>query len=561
MKRKFILLIVSSFGFGQIMAQTNTFPSSGNVGIGTLSPTVKLEVLGDVKSYNVVTGTSHSLISRTGDYTTGVGISSWTTSVGVTGAYSGWDIFYGQSGTGDRAIEVTNGSGTYFGAITGAGSEAPIYFGDSNHFIKSKYAEGVSIGTFGAATGIVLRETSGNVGIGTSSPSQKLDVQGGAYVSGNLGVGTSSPSQKLHVNGGALVSSLAGSGNRMVIAGSNGLLSTQAMPVGDNLGNHTATQNIRLSGFYLSNDGGNEGVSVSNSGLTTCSNGLNVSGGATVTTGNLNLLTGNVNIATSDDGVHDLNVLGKCKLFSEVGIGGASQTSWELTVHGNAQKSFGGDLWDTFSDKRLKNVNGPIEGALETVSKLKPITYTWNDLRNKTFGEDRPGRKFGFIAQEIQEVIPEFVLEGNDGYLRFNASGIYAILVAAIQEQSALLKKYEDKLQKLEGSMEACCAVSQNSIAGTSEIGFSNFKSVLHQNRPNPFNDRTVICYDLKDEFSDATIIVTDLIGMQKLAFRNLATGTGSVSITHSDLHAGIFLYSLILDGEVVDTKRMVVTK
>ena len=53
----------------------------------------------------------------------------------------------------------------------------------------------------------------------------------------------------------------------MVIADEMGNLSTQAIgSSSDNMGNHTATQNIQLNGKYLSNDGGNEGIRISNNG-------------------------------------------------------------------------------------------------------------------------------------------------------------------------------------------------------------------------------------------------------------------------------------------------------
>ena len=58
---------------------------------------------------------------------------------------------------------------------------------------------------------MVITDT-GNVGIGTSTPSQKLDVQGNAHVSGNVGIGTSTPSQKLDVQGNAHVSGNVGIG-------------------------------------------------------------------------------------------------------------------------------------------------------------------------------------------------------------------------------------------------------------------------------------------------------------------------------------------------------------
>ena len=58
----------------------------------------------------------------------------------------------------------------------------------------------------------------------------------------------------------------------------------------DNLGNHTATDNIRLNGYYLSNDGGSEGISVDNSG--------NVGIGTNAPTAKLNIAGGGVRIAS-----------------------------------------------------------------------------------------------------------------------------------------------------------------------------------------------------------------------------------------------------------------------
>ena len=89
--------------------------------------------------------------------------------------------------------------------------------------------------------------------------------------SGNVGIGTTNPGTKLHVDGTIRTSSLAGSGNRCLYVTSDGDISAKTADCGtatggDNLGNHIATQNLRLGNYWLSGDGGNEGVFVNSSG-------------------------------------------------------------------------------------------------------------------------------------------------------------------------------------------------------------------------------------------------------------------------------------------------------
>lgn len=111
-----------------------------------------------------------------------------------------------------------------------------------------------------------------------------------------------------------------------------------------------------------------------------------------------------------------------------------------LEVEGEASKSTPGS-WVGNSDRRLKKNIETLseEKALQSLLKLRGVTYLWND--DKT-GSKRPeGIQYGFIAQEIQEVFPENVAKDNLGYYQ-TAYGTYdAMYVQAIK---ALYKKIEN---------------------------------------------------------------------------------------------------------------------
>ena len=85
-------------------------------------------------------------------------------------------------------------------------------------------------------------------------------------------------------------------------------------------------------------------------------------------------------------------------------------------------------------------------------------------------------------------------------------------------------------------------------------------KDYLYQNVPNPFTGQTEIKYFVFAEAKEAYICIFDMQG-KMLQRISAAPGHNSVMIQGSSLTAGMYLYSLIVDGHIVDTKRMVLTR
>jgi len=104
--------------------------------------------------------------------------------------------------------------------------------------------------------------------------------------------------------------------------------------------------------------------------------------------------------------------------------------------------SNGGSLTSTNpSDERLKDNITDISWGLSDILKLRPVSYQWKD------DKINQGVQFGFIAQEVQEVMPEAIKEfGEDvKYLGLEKDAIYATLVKAIQELESRIKDLEAK--------------------------------------------------------------------------------------------------------------------
>ena len=233
------------------------------------------------------------------------------------------------------------------------------------------------------------------------------------------------------------------------------------------------------------------------------------------------------------------------------------------------------------SDERLKEDIEPVEESLNMLSSLSSVRYrlkspetpayavsaataamleqqgrTSDNEYFEQFYADRAKSEphYGFIAQQVQEVLPELVHADNDGYLSVDYIAVIPLLVNAIQELKGRLEAVENGEQAPVVNRAPAAATAVDDVLGT------RASEVLSQNDPNPFSSDTRIGYRLPDGISNGTIYIYDLQGKQvkRLDVNSDATG---VTLHGGDLPAGMYIYSLVAGGKELASKKMILTK
>jgi hypothetical protein len=233
------------------------------------------------------------------------------------------------------------------------------------------------------------------------------------------------------------------------------------------------------------------------------------------------------------------------------------------------------------SDERFKENVEPITDVLSSLDNLEAVSYTLkNDLAksreavasidaltekaqrdkeayDKFCAENENGsERFGFLAQNVKEVFPELVHTDNTGYMYVDYIGLIPILVQSINELKA-------KVEELtaEKSDEETPLMGAPHQASQSELEASLGAAKLYQNAPNPWSSETVIRYSLPQNVAKADIYIYDMQGAQLKCIPAQGRGESQVTVTARDLKAGMYLYALVADGALVDSKQMILTK
>ncbi|MDP1801156.1 MAG: tail fiber domain-containing protein [Bacteroidota bacterium] len=234
---------------------------------------------------------------------------------------------------------------------------------------------------------------------------------------------------------------------------------------------------------------------------------------------------------------------------------------YKLKVFGSAVTS--GGTWVN-SDKRFKKNINIIDGALNKVLKLSGVNYEYNKDEYKPYNFD-DGKTLGFIAQDLEQVVPEVVKKDEKGYYSINYTALIPLLVEAFKEQNKKIEDLQQQVQTLNSSNGnssngAINSQNGNSINPLGNIGQGS-NAILYQNAPNPFNNETKIKFFIPSTVKTANLYIYDKEGNKKKSILIEARNESDIKIAANELGQGIYFYSLILDGVIFDSKTMLITQ
>lgn len=308
-----------------------------------------------------------------------------------TGLYQVGADNLGIAAGGVKVVDVTATGMTYTGTLTG----------------------GTGIVNIGA--GQIYKAADGAVGIGTASPGASLHVAGAitaAPTGSGVLAGIEDNYAVIHLNGSASTGGIVD----FSVSGTN----SKGRVFYDNASNFMSfsTNGLERARF---DSAGNLLVGTAINSPLTATGAILYNDGTTAFTANSTNSLNLVRIGTS----------GALAAFAygATGVG-------TITTNGTST------AYNTSSDYRLKENVAPMTGALDTVLALKPCTYTWKS--NGSAGQ-------GFIAHELQEVVPDCVTgekdavdaEGKPQYQGIDTSFLIATLVSAIQELKSEFDAYK----------------------------------------------------------------------------------------------------------------------
>jgi hypothetical protein len=436
--------------------------------------------------------------------------------VGIEGAWNPLyplDILTGQTGGSGIRIKNTNQPLN----MNGLGGEATLRLdavtpGGEEYGIHSV---GDGWGTAAPPRSLLIREESASGG-----PANRFLIEGGT---GNVGIGTNAPGAHFHV--------VENSG----ISNAWGIL-------GQSYGSGAEVCGVRGEGA------GNGSV--------------RAFGGAFISGGGSSYNIGVYGNCLDDNATLNAGVFGDA-----LGL----QNAWAGYFEGRVFASGG---YYQGSDRNLKKDIRPIANSLSIIEKLNPVNYSFDVAANKYLG--LPDEKqYGFISQEIREIMPELTklvrhpakldnagkeLMPAKEILTLNYNGFIAILAKGIQEQQVMINELKSANDLQQQQIDELMRKA-STATGIGEPNSGNGEAIMAQNEPNPFTHETVVKYTLPQSVSSAFMAVYDLTGKQITTFPINEKGSSSLTITSEKLAAGIYIYSIVADGKLVDSKRMIVSE
>jgi|GEM_PF-5336516 len=248
-----------------------------------------------------------------------------------------------------------------------------------------------------------------------------------------------------------------------------------------------------------------------------------------------------------------------------VGIGVVGNPSQQLHVSGNVFAT----SYLTPSDKNLKSNIENFKDGLDVVLAMDVKSYNYNGKS----GTNSKYQHIGVMAQQLEEIAPYLVApyifeeedaEGNviskEEFLSIHDSSIKYVLVNAIKDQQDIIENQNDRISELETKLEEIVKLI-SSNPSIIDLDISGENALLNQNVPNPFKTSTRIEFEVPENSTNVQMNIVDVSGKLIRTVSIEERGKGILNLNMSNMTDGTYLYNLVVDGELISTKKMVLVK
>lgn len=452
------------------------------VGLGTTDPNARLHVNGDARIEESLqvkgflykgTGGKLSIVSNTDGENSRSFIELWQDDdqregeLTLAGNYVSLRTGSTDDGYGSEQVRINSDGNVGIGTtdpaqkldvagqvrVQGLGGIARVMNGGSNEYIQfDANDEAINLATGGSTK--VRIENSGNVGIGTTVPSQKLDVAGNVRVRGESGIakvmnGDSNEFIQFDANDESV--SIVANDNEVVHIKGNGRVGINTLNPAYNLDVNGFLGITQMSKHDIQNGMNNILVGGSNDKdlFLRFRMGGNPAGKSGVIFSRFNtrhyfmhnsndVLT--ISHSTQDSNNPDVDLSTDVAQFSGF--------SHAFRVFGSACSSSG---WVSCSDERFKTGFQPLTSTLEKVNQLEGIYYFFKkeEYPERHFSESR---QIGVIAQEVEKVFPELVDTDEEGYKTVDYAKFTPILIEAIKDQQVIIAQQQAEIKHLKSA-------------------------------------------------------------------------------------------------------------
>lgn len=208
------------------------------------------------------------------------------------------------------------------------------------------------------------------------------------------------------------------------------------------------------------------------------------------------------------------------------------------------------------SDERLKENIKKIESPLLKISLLNGYTYDWNS-NHKSVKELGKTRQAGFLAQELNKVLPEAVILTDENIYAVNYNSILPFLTEGIKEQQAQIETLKMEIENLKQQLSDNNSKNEKMVPVQNSMLVAQFEVA-----PNPVTGVSIVSYNLDNKANArAFLIITDLQGkmMKQLLLKN--NEKGQVEISKTDLRSGMYIFSIVSGNAEIQSKKVMVAE